>query len=192
MEQNEFNRDQPTPRPPPAHIPQQQPMQPWATPMTPPPTMPGALGAASDQQMQMQMDLHHLKLLAIFYYISAGLQVIGGCFGAFYVVLGIGVANTPPPQSGPRDPNEPPPEVIGGFLMGLGGCIGLLCIIWAVLCIMTGVSLTAQKRRMLCMITAGFMCLNIPLGTILGIFTFVVLSRPSVAALFNKTRVMTE
>ena len=190
MEQNEFNPDQPPPQPPPAHIPQHQPMQPWAARMTPPPTMPGALGAAGDQ-LQMQMDLHHLKLLSIFYYISAGLQAIGGCFGAFYVVLGIGVANAPPPQSSSGQNVEAAPELLGGMLIAIGGCVGLLCIAWAVLCIITGISLAAQRRRTLCLITAAIMCLNIPLGTVLGIFTFVVLSRPSVAALFNKSRMMT-
>ena len=38
---------------------------------------------------------------------------------------------------------------------------------------------------MLCQITAGLSCLEIPYGTVLGALTFVVLARPSVAALFR-------
>jgi hypothetical protein len=100
------------------------------------------------------------------------------------------VANVPPSETAnPRNP-EADPAVVGGVLMGVGGCIGLFCIIWAVLCLLTGISLNAQRRRTLCMVTAGLMCLNIPLGTILGVFTFVVLSRPSVKALFEQNRQM--
>jgi hypothetical protein len=39
---------------------------------------------------------------------------------------------------------------------------------------------------MLCMVTAGISCLGIPYGTVLGIFTFLVLSRPSAIALFDR------
>jgi hypothetical protein len=38
---------------------------------------------------------------------------------------------------------------------------------------------------MLCMITAGLSCLEMPYGTALGVMTFVVLSRPSVRQEFD-------
>jgi hypothetical protein len=203
MEQNQFNPDPPTPPPPTPPPPQphwessssphapHEPLQPWppAPIPSPPPTAPGQLGATGNQ-WQTQIDLHHLKLLAVFYYICAGLQAIGGCFSLFYVVLGIGIANAPPPQTSSGRNLAEAPEFIGGMFIFIGGCLGLLFIVWTVLCIMTGISLTTQKRRTLCLVTAGLMCLNIPLGTVLGVFTFVVLSRPNVIAMFQRNRMM--
>ena len=41
-----------------------------------------------------------------------------------------------------------------------------------------------QRRYLLCMIVAGLACLFTPIGTILGVFTLVVLLRPQVKAAF--------
>jgi len=38
---------------------------------------------------------------------------------------------------------------------------------------------------MFCLIVAGIICIFMPLGTILGVFTIIVLVRPSVKAMFE-------
>lgn len=183
MEQNENSPSPPSPAP-------QQPMSPQSPAYhaggNMPPTWQGTLNQGDD--WQRQTDLHHLKLLSIFYYISAGLQVLGGCLGLIYFIVGLGVALAPPPDTSDAQNTEEAQQVVGGVFMLLGGCIGLLCIVLVVLAIMTGISLNTQRRRTLCLITAAITCLNIPLGTVLGIFTFVVLSRASVVALFDQKR----
>ena len=45
--------------------------------------------------------------------------------------------------------------------------------------------LKQRRSRILCMVVAGVCCLGVPYGTLLGIFTFVVLTRPSVVRLFQ-------
>ena len=47
-----------------------------------------------------------------------------------------------------------------------------------------GRCLSQQRRYLLCMIVAGLACLFTPIGTILGVFTLVVLLRPQVKAAF--------
>jgi hypothetical protein len=42
-----------------------------------------------------------------------------------------------------------------------------------------------RRRLMLCYVTAALACLQMPFGTCLGIFTFIVLGRPSVKASFT-------
>jgi hypothetical protein len=130
-----------------------------------------------------QTDLQHLKLLSIFYYVFAGLQALGVCGGAFYVLIG-GAMTAAPVHS--NDPNAPPPGLIGGMMMGMGGCIALFCIIWAAVTAYAGMCLGKQQRRTYCLVAAALTCISVPLGTVLGIFTFIVLARPSVMAIFRQ------
>jgi hypothetical protein len=51
-----------------------------------------------------------------------------------------------------------------------------------------GRSLAARKRYTFCIIVAAISCTFFPLGTALGVFTILVLSRPSVKALFENPR----
>jgi hypothetical protein len=47
-----------------------------------------------------------------------------------------------------------------------------------------GYCLHRHKARVFCLVIAGFQCTQMPLGTILGIFTILVLSRDTVQELF--------
>jgi hypothetical protein len=49
---------------------------------------------------------------------------------------------------------------------------------------MSGLFLLKRRHRMFILIVAGLNCLSVPLGTILGVFTFVVLGRDSVRKAF--------
>ncbi len=49
----------------------------------------------------------------------------------------------------------------------------------------TAVCLKQRKSRTFCLVVAAISCLEVPYGTILGVFTFLVLERPSVARLFG-------
>jgi hypothetical protein len=51
-------------------------------------------------------------------------------------------------------------------------------------------SLRAKKRRLLILIVAGVNCASVPIGTILGVFTFVVMFRPSVESEFRANQVL--
>lgn len=48
-----------------------------------------------------------------------------------------------------------------------------------------GRSLSRRRHYVFCLVAAGLACLSFPLGTALGVFTFMVLQRPSVKALFG-------
>lgn len=45
-----------------------------------------------------------------------------------------------------------------------------------------------RKNRLFSLILAGFNCMHFPLGTGLGVFTFIVLLRPSVIHLYESSR----
>ena len=58
-------------------------------------------------------------------------------------------------------------------------CLQLLCKIVA------GIRIRQKRSRIFCMVIAGIGCLEFPYGTLLGIFSFIVLGRNSVRLLFE-------
>lgn len=50
--------------------------------------------------------------------------------------------------------------------------------------VISGVCLRARKHRTFSLVVAGINCLHLPLGTVLGVFTIVVLLRDSVRELY--------
>lgn len=143
-------------------------------------------------------DDEHLRALSICHYVLAGLSAVGCCgYGAFSIfmatVIPSVISNMPqPPANSTGQPVPPmPPEVAGMF--------GSFYLVFGVIQIAAGIayglgyylagrSLSERRNMTLCYVVAGFACLSIPLGTVLGVFTFIVLARPSVQAQFAATR----
>ena len=130
-------------------------------------------------------DIEHLKLLSIFWYVWAGLSALGGCVSIVYFIMGA-LMMAAPPQTGGSTATQPSPAAIGGMFMGFGGCLMAFMLGLAALAFFTGRGLATRKRRTFCMVIAGLTCLSIPLGTVLGVFTLMVLSRPTVADMFDR------
>jgi len=130
----------------------------------------------------MNQDLENLRLLSIFHYILGGLFMLCGCFPVIHLTVGIGLI-TESQRAGPG--NQPPPAFVGMiFVIVALFFIGLM---WTLaICMMFAAKfLTEQRRYMFCLVVACVMCLQTPLGTILGVFTIVVLQRQSVKDLFK-------
>lgn len=128
-------------------------------------------------------DVEHLKLLSIFWYVWAGLTAMGGCVSVIYFALGAMMMAAPAPSGG-STATQPSPAAIGGMFMGFGGCLMAFMLGLAALSFFTARGLATRKRRTFCMVIAGLTCLSVPLGTVLGVFTLMVLSRPTVADMF--------
>ena len=134
----------------------------------------------------MEKDLDHLKLLGIFHYIWGGLSLLGGLFiGAYFVVIGFVVKNSPPSSTLSEDSASP--DLVGGILIGVGVVIFLVFVIYGVLTLMAGGKYRKhQGGYWFCFILAIVTLIigGIP-GIVLGIFSLIVLSRDSVKALFR-------
>ncbi len=74
---------------------------------------------------------------------------------------------------------------MGWLFIGIGAVAVLCSWLLAGGLVLAGHFLSQRKRRTFCLIVAGVSCLFQPLGLVLGIFTFVVLSRPSVREAFE-------
>jgi hypothetical protein len=84
-------------------------------------------------------------------------------------------------------PSDVPPRSIGIVFMSVGIAISLFMASLTVLKILTALAIGKRRYRGLIFATAAVSCLAIPWGTALGVFTFVVLTRPSVAARFTSS-----
>jgi len=131
----------------------------------------------------MDRDQEHLQLLSIFHYVVAGLAALFSFFPLLYTIIGtifIFAARHGTAKSG----EDLPPEFLGWIfaVIGLGLFLFGLAIAFCIL--IAGRSLALRKRYSFAMVMACIECIFVPFGTILGVFTIIVLSRQSVRGLF--------
>jgi len=130
---------------------------------------------------QRKTDLDQLRLLVLFHYIAAGLSLAGLLFVfGHYTMMHFVMLN---PTAWARQKNPPPPEMFTFFkwfyvlfalwfiVSGIGDLISARC-------------LKARQHRVFSLLVAGLNLLHTPIGTCLGVFTFVVLLRESVVELY--------
>ncbi len=131
---------------------------------------------------QVNPDLKHLDLLAIFHFVWGGLIMLLSLFGVIYIVLGILILNGTLPMD-TQDPNFPA-EYLAWMFVVMGAVTVLLGWTMGILNIYSGFCLKKHKKRVFCIVIAAIDCLSFPIGTTLGVFTIVVLLRDSVKALY--------
>jgi hypothetical protein len=138
-----------------------------------PPSIPYASASPIDS-----VDDGHLKAIVICHYVWGGLILLLSLFAIFYIVMGMMVVHGRFPNSGPN----PMPNQMGYMFVCMG--FGMMFLGWLVgiLTIVSGRAIAQRKWRMFSLVVAGVNCASFPLGTLLGIFTFVVLLRSSVRA----------
>lgn len=136
------------------------------------------------REQQRAVDEEHVRLLAIFYFISGGFTSFFGFFSLMYVAMGAMALLAPGMEA--QSGEAFGARSIGALFtaIGLGFFIGAQ--VFAAGKILTGYWLMKRRRRVPCLVVAGLTCLGIPYGTILGVFTFVVLLRDSVRELFEE------
>ena len=134
----------------------------------------------------MNQDKEHLDLLAIFHYVVAGITALIACFPIIHLVMGL-ILLIGSATAGSNTPRE------GAALMFV---MGLFFVIIPALFIATGWTIALfiflAGRRLhrraawkFCLVVAAIECVVMPFGTVLGVFTIVVLSRASVKELFG-------
>lgn len=127
----------------------------------------------------MNQDLEHLRVLSIFHYVVGGLAGFFACFPLLHFFIGLAMT------LGWFKDEEPFLPAFGIFLMVIAAVIILLGWTFAVCLVIAGRRLAARRSYMFCLVMAGVACIFIPFGTVLGVFTIIVLMRPSVRLLFE-------
>lgn len=130
----------------------------------------------------MDQDREHLHLLSIFHYIVAALTALFALLPLFHLLLGWTMITRGLDAAGQRDPFGP---VIGWlFVFFASGAIAL-GLAFAVCLAVAGRDLAQQRGYTFCLVVAAISCLFVPFGSVLGVFTLIVLLRTSVKALFG-------
>lgn len=133
----------------------------------------------------MEGDGQRLDTLGILYFVIAGLLAVIGCVPIVHVVLGIRLildpSFAPGASSGPFNP--------GWVFVGVGLLIMLAVWTLATLLGLAGRCLRERTGYTFCFVMAVIVCSNFPLGTALGVFTIVTLTRPSVKLAFERPTV---
>ncbi len=131
----------------------------------------------------MNQDKEHLRLLALFHYVVAGLAALFSFFPLLYTTVGT-IFILAARHGTPKPGAELPPEFLGWIFVVLGLLLFLLGIAMAICILIAGRCLALRKHYSFAFVMACIECLFIPFGTILGVFTIVVLLRESVKGLF--------
>ena len=123
-------------------------------------------------------------MLSIFHYVVAGMQALFACFPIFHFLFGAAMLFFPDKLGDAKGGG--PPAFAGLFLMGFAGIWILTGLTVAACSIRVGKSLGQRRRYMFCLVMAGIeAALCMPFGTVLGVFTIIVLMRPSVKQAFG-------
>jgi hypothetical protein len=138
----------------------------------------------------MNRDREHLRLLAIFHYVTAGLAALFSFFPLLYTIVGVVFIFAA--RHGTAKPGEElPPEFLGWIFAVIGAVLFVIGIAMAICILIAGRSLAHCKHYSFALLMACIECLFVPFGTILGVFTIVVLSHESVRGLFSPAAAQT-
>lgn len=133
----------------------------------------------------MKQDEEHLRLLSVFHYVVGGLTALAACFPFIHLAVGIALVSgafpVPPSQQGP-------PPIVGWIFIATASVLILGGWTMAVAIVLAGRFLARRVHYMYCLVVAAVECLFMPLGTILGVFTIIVLIRPSVKVFFEPAK----
>lgn len=131
--------------------------------------------------MSNNEDQQHLNLLSIFHYVVGGLMYFFGCFPMIHFFMGVLMV------SGVLHDNhdEAALRIVGLFFVFFSMIAIFSAWTLATLVIFAGRNLARRTRYKFCLVMGGVVCIFMPFGTVLGVFTIIVLCRPSVKELFG-------
>lgn len=129
-----------------------------------------------------EQDREHLRLLVVFHWVLAALTALFALVPVVHLVIGIALL------AGAAGKGDDAAPVVGGFfvafaLLWMAASFALACAL-----ALAAHSIRERRRRTFCLVVAGIACLFVPLGTLLGVFTIVVLTRDSVRPQFEPRR----
>jgi ABC-type phosphate transport system permease subunit len=143
--------------------------------MTPPP---------ATRIVQQTRDSEHIRLLSIFHFVVAGFALLAIAFLILHYWIMHSIFANPEMWKSQKNPT-PPPQAIFDALIWFYAFGAILFVIACALNVLSGLFLWRRKHRVFSLVIGGLNCLQIPIGTVLGVFTIVVLSRDSVRELYG-------
>lgn len=133
----------------------------------------------------MNQDIEQIKIISIFHFVVAAIAGLFACFPIFHLLMGISML-TGSFFQGETPTGMPFPFSLFGLMFTLiPAAIILLGWAFAIGLGISGYFLLKKQHYLFCMVMAGISCVFTPFGTVLGVFTIVILTRQSVKELFH-------
>ena len=161
---------------------------------------------------QLEQNLH---LLAIFHYVVAGFLAFMTCFSILYAAFAWNMFSSFPvtvPSFAEMEVttyeeygqaisqedydemvamNAVPEQIFAGFGTMMMTILLLNGLFWGGVCLMTALSgyfIQQRQRRVFSIVTAAVNCIYFPFGTVLGVFTIILLNKSEATDLYNAKR----
>lgn len=129
-------------------------------------------------------DASQLHTLSVLYYVFGGLNALMLSLTLLLVGAVVVLAAREPDSASATAAASGDSTMATSIALLIYLAVFLLSAVCAVLQFMAARRLRERRSFRFCQVAAGLSCLSVPLGTLLGAFTFVVLARPSVRARF--------
>lgn len=129
--------------------------------------------AATDPQQD-----NALRLLSIGHYVLAGITALFALFPVIHLLIGVGML------AGLLDAGQTADRLFGLLFIVIALVMITLGLAMAAALAWSGRNLARRQRHTACVVVAALACMMMPLGTVLGIFSIVVLMRPGVKDAF--------
>lgn len=129
-----------------------------------------------------QNEVEHIRLLSIFHWVLAVATALFALFPIVHLIIGITILN----GNFPNSDHDPVPRVLGWFFVVFALCWIVAGLVLAFCLALSAMFLSHHKNRTFCLVVAGASCLFFPFGTVLGVFTIIVLTKPEARALFER------
>jgi len=142
-----------------------------------------ALEAPLPSDQQRWKDEEHLRLLSVFHFVVGGLAACVLPFLVIHFLIFMTFFANAAAFPGAKEeafPREMIPIFIAFYCFA-----GLVTSVYAGGNLLSGWFLRRKTHRVFSFVVAGLDCLSIPWGTVLGVFTIVVLTRPSVRRMYE-------
>jgi len=135
----------------------------------------------------MTEDESHLNALAIAHYVVGGLGVLFACFPLIHVIFGVSILSGVGEMSATLNgkPVESAPQFVGWVFFAVGFVFFLIGQSVSILLILSGRFLQRRRNYNFSFVLACIACIAFPVGTVLGIFTIIVLSRSPVKTMYG-------
>lgn len=137
--------------------------------------------------MGLPRDDEHLRLLSAFHYVLGGIVALVSFLPGVHLAYGIlMVAGRAGARRGSSGGAEIAGALLGWFFIGAATIVILCGLALAVCLLLAGGFLARRRHYLFCLGVAGAACALTPVGTVLGVFTILVLLRDSVRAEFGR------
>lgn len=129
----------------------------------------------------MTQDDEQLRLLSIFHYVVSGMAALFALFPIFHLLFGLFIVFA---GENFDDGKGPPPAFVGWIMVGFATAFITLGLTFAGFVLAAGRNLTRRRNYTFCLVMAAVQCIFVPFGTVLGVFTIIILMRESVKQQF--------